>query len=217
MTMTRSQEIGAFAEALCKAQGSMGFAEKDSVNPHFRSRYPSLAACWDACRRPLADNGLSVTQGFDRIGDDLIVWTLLLHASGQWIETRCSTTPRDFSPQSIGSAVSYMKRYQLAAIVGLAADDDDGEAAQHQRARPATTATPTAVAQSQPATATIVAAFAVKGISEADIEAKIGKPLAQATDIDVATLRTWLAGLNNPKSTTANALAQAFRTGGGEK
>lgn len=128
--MKRSEDIGELATALALAQGEIEGAEKSSTNPHFKSKYADLAACWDACRGPLSKNKLSIIQSPSTTENgNLKLTSLLLHSSGQWIEDELILTPRDASPQSFGSATTYARRYSLMAIVGIAPDDDDGNAA----------------------------------------------------------------------------------------
>jgi hypothetical protein len=67
------------------------------------------------------------------------VVTRILHASGQWMEDGVSTMLPTGDPQSVGSAITYLRRYALQSVAGVAADDDDGEAA-HGRAAGATKA-----------------------------------------------------------------------------
>ncbi len=122
----QSQSIKELATALSKAQGKITGAVKDSKNPFFKSNYADLASCWDACREALSANGLSVVQTLDRDG---YMVTTLLHASGEWIKGAVKMTPKDDSPQAIGSCITYMRRYSLAAIVGIAQIDDDANAA----------------------------------------------------------------------------------------
>lgn len=127
--MRTSENINELALALSKAQGQMESAKKDSTNPHFRSKYADLAAVVEAIKKPLTDNGLSYLQGFG--WDDqgaLIVHTRLLHSSGQWVESDLRVRPVKDDPQGVGSAVSYGRRYALQSLVGLTADDDDGNA-----------------------------------------------------------------------------------------
>lgn len=124
--MTTSEQINELAAALAKAQGVMAGAAKGSTNPHFKSRYADLASVWDACRPPLAANGLAVIQGVATDGTHVTVTTRLAHASGQWIESSAAADARDTGPQSVGSVVTYLRRYSLAAMVGVAPEDDDG-------------------------------------------------------------------------------------------
>ena len=127
--MRTSENINELALALSKAQGQMESAKKDSTNPHFRSKYADLAAVVEAIKKPLTDNGLSYLQGFgwDEHGA-LIVHTRLLHSSGQWVESDLRVRPVKDDPRGVGSAVSYGRRYALQSLVGLTADDDDGNA-----------------------------------------------------------------------------------------
>ena len=134
-----SAEIGELAKALAAAQGEMTAASKDASNPHFKSRYATLASVWDAIRGPLSRNGLSVSQVLETpdAGPGVIVRTMLLHSSGQWIASRyVMPIPDKLTPQAVGSAITYARRYALSAIVGIAPDDDDdGNAASVTPAR----------------------------------------------------------------------------------
>ena len=106
-------------------------AKKDSVNPHFKSKYADLASVWDACREPLTKNGLSVIQmpGKDEVG--YYVETVLAHSSGEFVSCKLHIVPIKDDPQGLGSSITYARKYALAAIAGIAPDDsdDDGEAA----------------------------------------------------------------------------------------
>ena len=167
--MTSSEAINDLATALAQAQGEVEGALKDSANPFFRSRYADLASVWDACRAPLSKYGLSVVQfprvtfegapeayewtakqsGETRYGVRIMtrvaVLTRLLHASGQWLEDEVSTMLPTGDPQAVGSAITYLRRYALQAVVGVAPEDDDAETAQG-RGGPSTAATKPAAA-----------------------------------------------------------------------
>lgn len=130
----QSEMIDQLATALSKAQGQITGALKDSSNPFFKSKYADLASCWDACRKQLAENGLSVIQTTDVQDGMVVVRTTLAHASGQWISGVLPVKTKDDGPQAQGSGITYARRYALAAIVGLAQIDDDGEAAQARHA-----------------------------------------------------------------------------------
>lgn len=127
--MQTSETINELATALAKAQSEITGALKDSANPFFKSRYADLASCWDACRAPLSKNGLSVVQGLDVSEGHLYLKTRLMHATGQWIDSTTPVTPKDETPQAMGSALTYARRYALTAMVGVAQVDDDGNAA----------------------------------------------------------------------------------------
>lgn len=143
--METSAELNELAAALAKAQGQMEGAKKDGQNPHFRSRYSTLASIWEACRKPLADNGLSVVQAVSSVpefAERITITTQLLHSSGQWMRESYTLSAGSGRPQEQGSACSYGRRYALAAIVGIAPEDDDAEAAEGRVASPSTASVP---------------------------------------------------------------------------
>lgn len=126
---TQSSEagIGELAKALAKAQSQMSAVAYDSDNPHFKSRYASLAAICDAVRKPLADNGLSYVQLPSSEGLDVYLTTRLIHSSGEWIESTFGASvanERNKGVQGLGSILTYLRRYGLSAICGVAADED---------------------------------------------------------------------------------------------
>ena len=130
----QSERIGSLAAALAKAQGSLNAALKDSKNPHLKNKYADLASIWNAAREPLAENELAVIQTTDASdnGPQYLV-TTLAHSSGEWIKgyLRIGTEGANKGVnlnQALGSSISYMRRYALAAIVGVIQDDDDGNA-----------------------------------------------------------------------------------------
>ena len=129
--MTHSEQINEIAAAIAKAQGQIKGASKDANNPFFKSKYADLASVWDACRGALSANGLAVIQSPGAIGTSVSVDTLLTHSSGQWIAGTVSVTAREDTPQAIGSAITYLRRYALQSFAGVApeAEDDDGNAA----------------------------------------------------------------------------------------
>lgn len=127
----KSQTIGKLALALAKAQAELKNAHKDKTNPFFNSSYADLASVWDACREPLTKNELSVTQplSMDPQGR-IILTTILMHSSNEWIASQCPVISKAQDPQAIGSAITYFRRYALSAITGVSpAEDDDGNAA----------------------------------------------------------------------------------------
>jgi hypothetical protein len=130
----QSAEINELAKALSKAQGVMTSAQKDGSNPHFRSSYATLASIFQATRKPLTDNGLCVVQTM--LPDNTLV-TTLVHESGQWLRSYFKLSPAQNTPQGVGSALTYGRRYSLAAIVGISQDDDDAEEASQPAPRPA--------------------------------------------------------------------------------
>lgn len=134
----QSQEISDLAKALTKAQGAMTSAKMDGNNPHFRSSYATLDSIWQAIRKPLSEHGLCVVQAI--LPDNTLV-TTLLHESGQWVRSYLKLNPVKSDPQGIGSALTYGRRYSLAAIVGICQADDDGDdASERPTGRPASEA-----------------------------------------------------------------------------
>lgn len=130
-TIRRSESIGKLAEALAKAQGEIKNAVKDAANPFFKSKYADLASIRDACAGPLAANGLAVIQTPRATEAGVEVETLLAHSSGEWIADTLALPVAKADAQGIGSAITYARRYTLAAFAGVAAEDDDGNAAAH--------------------------------------------------------------------------------------
>jgi hypothetical protein len=135
--MTHSEQINEIAAALSLAQRTMRGAKKDSSNPHFKSRYADLSSVWDACRDALTAQGLAVVQSAGHQDGALVVTTMLVHTSGQWFRDAVMVPVKDSGPQALGSAITYGRRYTLAAFVGVAPEDDDAEAAEARTAPPA--------------------------------------------------------------------------------
>jgi hypothetical protein len=133
---TCGKELGA---ALAKAQGEVENAKKVSNNPHFKSKYADLATIWDVIREPLTRNGISVVQlPCEAEQGKIGLVTHIIHSSGQSITEKFSVGLKDASnPQQVGSALTYMKRYSLLGVAGIASEDDDGEAAVGRPAKPA--------------------------------------------------------------------------------
>ena len=120
------------AQALVKAQSQTESLVKDSINPHFRSKYASLAAVMDVIRKPLADNGLCIFQSVE--GECLK--TTLLHESGEIIETFYPLVVAKHDSQGVASAHTYARRYSILGLMNLAPEDDDGNLAQASKAKP---------------------------------------------------------------------------------
>lgn len=129
--MKHSDTINELAAAMNKAQAEMKPALKDSVNPHYKSKFSNFTSVWDSIRVPLTKNGLTVWQDITTCEKTVSVLTKLVHISGQWVEFGPLTIPLSkFDAQGVGSATSYAKRYAICAALGVVSDeDDDGEAA----------------------------------------------------------------------------------------
>jgi hypothetical protein len=129
---TESLSLNELYGALAKAQGEIEFALADSKNPFFKSKYAKLEAFMKVSREPLSKNGLAIIQRvLSNTNDKMYLYTRLCHVSGQWIESKMPISPVKNDVQSIGSYITYLRRYNWACVVGISSteDDDDGEAA----------------------------------------------------------------------------------------
>lgn len=129
----RSETIGDLAKALAAAQAEMKPAELNSVNPFLGARYADLGAIIATVKEPLHRHGLAFSQLVSNDGDRITLTTLLAHESGEWLA--CSLgLPLDQEKgrpiaQSLGAIITYLRRYTLAAMLGVYAGDDDTGAA----------------------------------------------------------------------------------------
>ena len=152
----RSESCAAIFAALAKAQETFGSAERAAENPAFKrgnktSTYATLESVLEASKAGRAANGLAVVQMPGNVGNNIAVTTILGHSSGEWIEATVYVAPAQFNAQATGSVITYLRRYSLMAILGIAPeDDDDGNAAV---APPNRSRAPTAATKANPATA----------------------------------------------------------------
>lgn len=137
------------AAAFVKAKRGFGPALKDKTNPAFRSKYADLGACLDAVEPALLDNGIALYQETFEDATGVTVETVLLHESGEAIHCGKLHVPASKQdPQGYGSALTYARRYSLMAACGIAAEDDDGNAA--SKPAPARQERPAQTAKAQP-------------------------------------------------------------------
>lgn len=116
--------------ALVKAQAEMGNAPKDGKNPHFKSNYATLQSVADTIKPVFGKHGLGYVQRLHEVDGGIGIETIILHESGQQLSNgilRVPATKQD--AQGYGSAITYGRRYSLQAAVGIAPEDDDGNAA----------------------------------------------------------------------------------------
>ena len=127
--MNHSNSIGKLAAAMVAAQMEMEHAHKDGENPHFGNTFASLPVVIDATRPILNKHGLAVIQlpGFE--DGVATVETILAHESGEWLSGVSGAPIQKQDPQGVGSALTYLRRYSLAALCNIGQDDDDGTAA----------------------------------------------------------------------------------------
>ncbi len=121
----RSEQINEISAALAKAQGEITCAIEDKINPHFKSSYASLNSIFNACRSQLSKNGICIVQSLSTANDMYVLTTLLAHSSGQWMSSQLPFASLKCTPQALGSALTYFKRYSLSAMTGVSSGDDD--------------------------------------------------------------------------------------------
>lgn len=129
--MNQSDSVTNIAPALISARAAFNPAVKDGTNPHFGSKFVSLAGVITAIDQAMHDNGLIVLQP-TRVGTDgkTVLVTTIMHTSGEWVAGEYPVTAaKQNDPQAEGSAMTYARRYALMAMVGIAPEDDDGNAA----------------------------------------------------------------------------------------
>jgi len=120
-----SDSISNLAKALIAARAEMTHPVRNKVNPHFKYSYADLTSVLDAVVPVLNKHGLALVQ----LVDVKSLVTILMHTSGEYISS-CADIPAHTNAQQLGSALTYLRRYTVQALAGLAAeDDDDGSAA----------------------------------------------------------------------------------------
>ena len=122
--------------ALSKAQGEITNAAKNAKNPHFKSDYADLAAVLNTVKPALSKHGIALVQGTAFDGSMVTVTTVLAHSSGGSVSSEASCVPAKMDGQGIGSATTYLRRYSLAAMCGIAQQDLDGEDSKHNTTPP---------------------------------------------------------------------------------
>lgn len=125
--MQTSEKTDKIIPAFIAAEHAVGAVKKTANNPHFKSKYADLEAVMDACAEALKTNGLAVWQSVSEDGGRMV--TRLYHDSGQWIEGYTPLIVGKNDMQGLGSAYTYARRYGLMAALGIAPEDDDGNAA----------------------------------------------------------------------------------------
>ena len=127
-----SESISKIATALVEAHKGFKPVSQSGTNPHLRSKYSTIADYLNAVQGALLANGICISQSVSKTEVGIAVTTKLIHTSGEWIESEACVLPVEKpNAQAVGSAISYARRYSLAAFLGIAAntEDDDGTAA----------------------------------------------------------------------------------------
>jgi hypothetical protein len=127
--MKTSENVNDIFLALIKAKETLTNAPKNATNPFFKSNYADLATVLDTINCPLKENGLMILQSPCSIEGNLGLTTRIIHVSGQWVEESFPIPLTKNDPQALGSAVTYSRRYSLAAMMGITQEDDDGHSA----------------------------------------------------------------------------------------
>ncbi len=132
--MQQSEKIDQLLKALFAAQAELEHADKSSANPHFKSKYADLPTVLDTAKPVLQRHGLGIHHfrqcSYDEPHIREYLVTRLFHAeSGQWQDSTAFLNPVKNDPQGVGSAITYARRYDYQAILGMASEDDDGNAA----------------------------------------------------------------------------------------
>ncbi|PEK38257.1 recombinase [Bacillus pseudomycoides] len=129
--MNRSESIVELAKALVKFNSEVNKIAKDADNPFFKNNYATLDTIIDEIRPILSKNGLSIMQIPSGDGHNVTLKTLLIHESGEWLESdELTMKPVKNDPQAVGSCITYARRYSLAAFLSLnTGEDDDGNSA----------------------------------------------------------------------------------------
>jgi hypothetical protein len=129
-----SETVVKIFQALISFQAEVKPAEKNGKNPFFSSSYSTLQDVFESIKPGMKLNKLGVIQSPElyetQEGKFIKVVSRVIHESGEWIEGEVSASLKDANPQTIGSAISYLRRYSLISLFGIASeDDDDGNAA----------------------------------------------------------------------------------------
>lgn len=129
-TFRYSPTFGKLCEALCKASLEFEEVSKDTENKYYGNRYADLAALIAATRPALAKHGLFVTQSPEATTGGVLLTTMLMHTSGEWLANYLELSSAKSDAQGKGSAITYARRYSYQSILNIAAEeDDDGNAA----------------------------------------------------------------------------------------
>ena len=185
--MSESKHVSA---ALVAAQSKIRNVPFDSTNPHFGSKFVSLAAVLDAVRPILSAHGLALFQPASTANGMVQVSTVFMHESGEQVAFPPLALPitEKTTAQALGSMVTYLRRYSLTAAVGIAGDEDtDGNDVSQPVAQPVRRSAPVDAPQAVPAsgggggspkpsqarTAAPSPGNALLGDGEQDIDAKV--------------------------------------------
>lgn len=137
--MNKSESIAELAKAMSIFQSEVIQPLKDKANPFFKSKYVPLENVVEAITNTAPKHGLSFMQYPVSQDNKVGVITVLMHSSGEFIETEpIYAAPAKQDAQATGSVITYLKRYSLSAVFGITSDeDDDGNHATFGNNKPA--------------------------------------------------------------------------------
>ena len=134
--MNKSESIASLSKALVMAQAEFKSVQMNSVNPFFKSKYADLGAVIETCKPVLSKHGLAVSQLVEGEDGQAGVTTMLLHESGEFISTSLIVPISGSNiSQEAGKTITYLRRYGLAAILGLYADEDNDSEGSHKETK----------------------------------------------------------------------------------
>lgn len=121
--------------ALAAAQSQIQNPAKNAVNPHFKNKYADLAEVLKTVLPVFSSHKLAIIQstGFEPAINAVSVSTVVAHAGGGYISSEARCIPSKMDAQGVGAATTYLRRYSLCAMAGVAQEDDDGNSARHER------------------------------------------------------------------------------------
>ncbi len=123
---TMSGDVVKLVPDLIKVQNKLKPVKKQEENPYFKTKYASLSSFLEEAQPVLSENNFALIQ---QLGGDLnsvSLSTIILHTSGAWIKSTLTMAPVKQDPQSVGSCITYARRYGLQTLLGMATEDDDG-------------------------------------------------------------------------------------------
>jgi hypothetical protein len=204
--MLTSESLASLAKALSAAQGELTDANKSAFNPGFKSKYADLAEVLQTIRPIAAKNGLAFVQTLSSGEGYVRITTRLLHSSGEWLQGELDVPLTKKDAQGVGSATTYGRRYSIAALFGIAQDDDDAEATKKPKEKTQVQAPATQV---DPEAANLVSALFNKATNKEEFE----KATAEYAKLN-ATEQASVLGAAKAARTRVQGASSAARTVG---
>ena len=225
--MQHSDTLAELGKALAAVQGEMGHAPMNATNPFLKSKYADLGAIIETAKPVLPQHGLSYSQHPCGEGGRIGVETILMHSSGEWLSSRIEMDAVDergkSAAQVAGSIITYLRRYALAAALGIYADEDnDGNTPARPRATKTVEQSPPATPSSAPAAKTpeqrararmfaLLADVGIGGKPNRDkalafISQVVGRDVASSSEISDDEVQVVVQMLSDWKATGTNPM-----------